>query len=146
MSARINRFTVKHFLLEKYSKQATEKILSFFNFAHIMNFEEYCLTIDRFLFKEFIEKLKLAFQLLDINGDDKICINDTYEAIRNLGKYDFLIANDLMKITKAINKKQRLYDITRKSADSNSYHQIIQQKIAKQEPMRGMYHSSSRYE
>lgn len=57
----------------------------------MMNFEEYCQTIDRFLFKEFMEKLKLAFGMYDFNSDGRICINDAFESMKNLGKYDYLI-------------------------------------------------------
>ena len=62
-----------------------------FDFPPQFSLEEYCLCIEKFLRCEFIEKMRLAYNLYDYNQDGKICINDAFQSMKNLGNYDFLI-------------------------------------------------------
>lgn len=54
--------------------------------------------MDWFIKKEFKEKLKLAYSIYDRNNDGIICINDVFESMSSLGKYDFFLVNDIASL------------------------------------------------
>lgn len=58
---------------------------------NLITFDDYCNKIDKFLLKEHYDKMKLAFSIYDQNGDGFICINDTFDSLKNLGKFDYLL-------------------------------------------------------
>ncbi|CDW79709.1 UNKNOWN [Stylonychia lemnae] len=82
---RIQRNQIRNYLQLRYQKNQVEKIMQAFNFSLLVNLEEYCATIDRFLSKQYLEKMRLGFQMFDQNSDGRICINDTFESIKILG-------------------------------------------------------------
>ena len=102
---RIQKGQIRSYLGLKYQKSIVEKIMQAFDFPSFINFEDYCLAIEKFLRKEYIDKMQLAFNCFDYNGDGKLCINDAFQCMKHLGKHDYLLQNDIIKINQLFSRK-----------------------------------------
>eukprot|EP00347_Sterkiella_histriomuscorum_P019614 403340956 len=69
---RVSKSQIKLFLAKRYKQFQVEKIMNALNFSMQSNIEEYCSTIDRFLFKEFMEKMRLAFAMKILNRSSDV--------------------------------------------------------------------------
>ncbi len=92
----VDRQQIREFLINRYKRpEMVDKIIECFNFnINPISMKSYSQTIERFLKKTFEEKLRLAFDIYDINSDGFICPNDAFESLKYLQKYDYLMCND----------------------------------------------------
>jgi Ca2+-binding EF-hand superfamily protein len=101
-SKTVTRAQIKKYIERRYTRDAVEKIVKAFKIPSTpITYKEYCELINNFLNADDVKvKRKLAFSIMDTNGDGYICLTDLHGMIMMSHEHDYSLIDDIFVVAK----------------------------------------------
>ena len=97
----IQRTQFRQYFNKRFTKRVADILLHYIEFnGNFMKFEDYSNNVRKLMQLDYHEKLKIAFDMLDVDGDGRLSINDIMINMEKTKETDIMIMEDLEMLIK----------------------------------------------